>query len=461
MSLTRFDPAGPLRGTIVPPPDKSISHRAAIVAAMGEGETRVVDYLDAADTRSTLAAVASLGAGVDELGLSRAPGGIDLRIAGIGLRGPGSGPAAPAAPAGGDQEALAIDVGNAGTLLRILPGWLAGQGAGEWTLDGDESIRRRPIDRIVEPLSWMGARVACRDDRLPPLTVRGSLLIGIEYRLPVASAQVKSCLLIAGLLAQDPTSVVEPAPTRDHTERMLGAAGAEVASEPAGTALAIRGQLPARRVTVQPASRLELGDLAIPGDFSSAAFAIVASLLIPGSRVRVEGVGINPTRIGLLGVLTRMGAAIEVVETAAAGAEPRATITASHGPLAAARVSAGEVPLAIDELPLAALAGCFAEGETIVTGAEELRHKESDRIATVVDGLRGLGAEIEATDDGFAVRGTGGLRGGSLDAAGDHRLAMLGAIAGLASREGVEVRGFEAAAVSYPGLEGDLRALLG
>jgi 3-phosphoshikimate 1-carboxyvinyltransferase len=464
MAVTRFHPAGPLRGTITPPPDKSISHRVAIAAAMGEGETRVDGYLDAADTRSTLSAVASLGADIDELGPSRTPGAIGLRIAGVGLRGPGSaraGAAAIGAPGGGDGEALAIDVGNAGTLLRILPGWLAGQGAGEWTLDGDESVRRRPVDRIVEPLSWMGARVSCRDDRLPPLRVRGSLLIGIEYRLPVASAQVKSCLLVAGLLAQDATTIIESTPSRDHTERVLAAAGAEVSSEPLETPVTIHGALPARRVTVQPAARLELGDLAIPSDFSSAAFLIVASLLVSGSRVRLESVGINPTRIGLLGILTRMGAAIEVVETAAAGAEPRATITASHGPLKAARVSAGEVPLTIDELPLVALAGCFAEGETTVSGAEELRHKESDRIGTVVDGLRGLGAEIEATDDGFVVRGTGGLRGGTLDAAGDHRLAMLGAIAGFASREGVEVRGADAAAISYPGFVRDLEALVG
>jgi 3-phosphoshikimate 1-carboxyvinyltransferase len=464
VATARFDPAGPLRGTIAPPPDKSVSHRAAIVAAMGEGECRVDGYLDAADARSTLAALATLGADVEELGPSAAPGGIDLRIAGIGLRGPGAeraGPAAIGAPAGDGSKRVAIDVGNAGTLLRILPGWLAGQGAGEWTLDGDESIRRRPVDRIVEPLSWMGGRVSARDDRLPPLRVRGSLLIGIEYRLPVASAQVKSCLLLAGLLAQDATSVVEPTPTRDHTERMLRAAGAEVASEAEGTPVTIHGELPTRRITVEPASRLEPAKLAIPGDFSSAAFPLVAALLVPGSAVRMEGVGINPTRIGLLGILTRMGAAVEVVETAAAGAEPRATITARHGPLEATRVGGGEVPLAIDELPLVALAACFAEGETTVTGASELRHKEADRIATVVDGLRGLGADIEAADDGFAVRGTGGLSGGRLDAAGDHRLALMGAIAGLASPEGVEVQGFEATAVSYPSFERDLRALAG
>ena len=454
----RFGAAGPLRGSLAPPPDKSISHRAAIVAAIGEGETSVHGYLDAADTRSTLAAVRALGATVDERpaaeavdakiadDANNASSALELRIRGVGLRG---------------ARTAAIDVGNAGTLLRLLPGWLAGQPGGEWTLDGDRSIRGRPVDRVVEPLRLMGAELSAREDRLAPVTVRGARLRGIEYRLPVASAQVKSCLLLAGLLADGPTSVVERRPTRDHTERILRGAGATLRTENAGTAVTIRGELPAQRVTVEPAGRLEPEAIVVPGDFSSAAFPIVGALLVAGSNVRIERVGINPGRIGLLGILTRMGAAVEVIETAAAGREPMATIVARSGPLQGTRVGAGEVPLAIDELPLVALAACFAEGETVVTGAEELRHKESDRIATVVGGLRGLGAEIEATPDGFTIAGAGRLRGGVLDAAGDHRLAMLGAIAGLASDEGVEVAGFEAAAISYPGFGANLAALLG
>jgi 3-phosphoshikimate 1-carboxyvinyltransferase len=433
----RFAPAGALTGELRPPGDKSISHRAALVATMGEGETVVRGYLNAADTNSTLEAVRALGAEVERTGE-------ELRIGGVGLRG--------AAPA-------AIDVGNAGTLLRLLPGWLAGQPGGEWTLDGDESIRRRPVDRVVAPLRMMGARARARDDRLPPLEIEGAALRAVEYRLPVASAQVKSCVLFAGLVAEGSTSVIEQRPTRDHTERMLRAAGARVTTSPAGTPVTIRGELPAQRVEIAPAQGLEAGEITVPADFSSAAFWLTAAVLVPGSRVRLDQVGINPGRIGLLGILTRMGAAIEVIEGPAAGGEPVATLVARPGPLAATRVGAGEVPLAIDELPLVALLGCFAEGETIVSGAEELRHKESDRIATVVDGLRELGAEIEATEDGFAVRGTGGLRGGRIDAAGDHRLAMLGAIAGLASSDGVEVEGFEAAAVSYPGFAADLRRL--
>jgi 3-phosphoshikimate 1-carboxyvinyltransferase len=435
--MTRFDPAAGLRGTLTPPPDKSISHRAAIVAAMGEGAGRIDNYLDAADTRSTLDAVRAVGAEAEADGSA-------VTVRGAGLRG--------ARPA-------AIDVGNAGTLLRLMPGWLAGQPGGEWTLDGDESIRRRPVDRVAEPLRMMGAEVDARDGRLPPLTVSGSALRGIEYRMPVASAQVKSCVLLAGLLADGQTTVIEAKPTRDHTERMLRGAGASVRAEDAGTPVTVHGALPAQRITVEPADRLELGEITIPGDFSSAAFFIAAAAITGGSQIRIDGVGINPGRIGLLGVLTRMGAAIEVIETGAAGREPVATIVSRSGPLQGTRVSAGEVPLTIDELPLVALLGCFADGETVVAGAEELRHKESDRIATVVDGLRALGAEIEATDDGFGVSGGGQLRGGRLESHGDHRLAMLGAVAGLASEDGVDVAGFEAAAVSYPGFEADLRAL--
>lgn len=460
--MTRFAPSGPLRGALQPPPDKSISHRAAMLGAMGEGETEVRDYLDAADTRATLEAMRRLGAGVEEIaeaeprgGLGEKsvhetqkapnlnPGSLHLRIRGVGLRG---------------AEPAEIDVGNAGTLLRILPGWLAGQGAGSWVLDGDESIRHRPVDRVAEPLGLMGAGVECREGRLPPLRITGGDLHGIDYRLPVASAQVKSCLLIAGLLAEGATRVTEPATTRDHTERMLSAAGAQIESVDPRTTPFVGGG-PARRITVRRADRLEPGRIKVPGDFSSAAFMVVAAAIVRGSAVRLEGVGLNPTRVGLLGILNRMGAAVEVEESDVSGAEPSGTVVAHHSTLAGTRVHPEEVPVAIDELPLVALLGCFAEGRTMVSGAEELRHKESDRIASVVDGLRGVGAEIEATDDGFVVDGAGGLEGGALDSRGDHRLAMLGAIAGLASRQGVEVTGLEAAAVSYPGFSRDLAEL--
>jgi 3-phosphoshikimate 1-carboxyvinyltransferase len=440
--MTRFEPAAPLRGELHPPPDKSVSHRAALIGAMAEGPTRITGYLDSADTRATLRAVAAVGAEIRE-GEADDHGGLFVEVEGVGLRGP---------------RPAEIDVANAGTLLRLMPGWLAGQAQGEWTLDGDESIRRRPVDRIAEPLGRMGADVECREGRLPPLRVRGAPLRGIDYEMPVASAQVKSCLLLAGLLADGPTTVSEPYWTRDHTERLLAAAGAEIGRE-------------GGRITVAPTERLEAGDVPVPGDFSSAAFFLVGALIVPGSEVSLREVGINRARIGLLSIISRMGVemggahesdrAVTVEEIREPGPEPIARLNVRPAPLRGTEVTAEDVPAAIDELPLVALLGCFADGETVVGGAEELRAKESDRIAGIVEGLAGLGAEIEGRPDGFAVRGTGGLRGGTLDARGDHRLAMVGAVAGLASREGVDVRGFESVEVSYPGFERDLRALIG
>lgn len=431
MVATRFDPSGPLRGSLRPPPDKSISHRAALIAAMGEGETAVEGYLDAADTRSTLAAVRALGAGLE--GVEPASLAPTIRIRGVGLRG--------ARPA-------EIDVGNAGTLLRLLPGWLAGQETGEWRLDGDDSIRRRPVDRIVEPLRLMGADLSCREERFSPLGVCAAPLRGIDYELPVASAQVKSCLLLAGLSAEGETRVASALPSRDHTERMLAAAGAEIRHDGDG-------------VVVRAAERLEPARIAVPADFSSAAFFLVAGLLVPGSDVVLEGVGLNPTRCGLLAILERMGAELEVEPDGAHGGEPVGRIRVRPSELQATDVSGAEIPLAIDELPLVALAACFATGTTTIREAAELRRKESDRIETVAAALRALGGSAEESPDGLTVEGGGGLRGGNIDSHGDHRIAMLGAIAGLASSDGVGVENMEAAAVSYPGFEADLASLLG
>jgi 3-phosphoshikimate 1-carboxyvinyltransferase len=436
--MTRFDPSGPLGGWLRPPSDKSISHRAALIAAMGEGETHIYGYLRAADTLSSLAAVEALGAEVTiETGsdtgnrLLGAPG-LTVDVKGVGLPGAGSAP---------------IDVGNAGTLLRLLPGWLAGQD-GEWELDGDESIRRRPVDRVVKPLRQMGASLGAREDRLPPLRVHGAPLHGITYEMPIASAQVKSCLLFAGLLAEGETRVVESLPSRDHTERMLAAAGASV--ERSGEVVAVR-----------PTERLEPSRISVPADISSSAFFVVAASLIEGSEVLLEDVNVNPTRTGLLAILGRMGAAIEVEPQDERGGEPTARLTVRSAALAGTEVGGAEIPLAIDELPLVALAACFAEGTTTIRDAGELRRKESDRIATVTAALTALGGRVEPTEDGMVVEGTGGLRGGTVDSHGDHRIAMLGAVAGLASREGVEVAGMDAAAVSYPGFEADLASLLG
>jgi len=434
MSSARFDPSGPLRGSLRPPSDKSISHRAALIAAMGEGKTEIEFYLDAADTRSTLAAVAALGAKVTT---DRLPGTelLVVNVEGIGMRGP-------SAP-------VEIDVGNAGTLLRLLPGWLAGQERGSWTLDGDESIRRRPVDRVATPLSEMGARLTAREGHLPPLDIEGTDLHGITYEMPIASAQVKSCLIFAALLAEGETRIVEPLRSRDHTERMLEAAGASI-------------QRDGDAVVVGPAELLEpQSPLIVPADISSAAFFIVAASLITDSDVVLTTVNVNPTRTGLLRILERMGAEIAVEAEDEIGGEPIAILRIRSAPLQATDVGGAEVPLAIDELPLVALAACFAEGTTTIRDAEELRRKESDRIETVTAALRALGGKVEPTADGMVIEGTGGLRGGTIDSHGDHRIAMLGAVAGLASTEGVEVQGMDAAAVSYPGFEADLASLLG
>lgn len=441
MASRRFEPAGPLEGRLRAAPDKSISHRAALLAAMSDGSCEIGGYLDAADTRSTLAAVAALGA---EVATEPDPaGGLAVRVDGVGIAGPRSG--------------AELDAGNAGTLIRLISGWLAGQPGASFSIDGDDSIRRRPMGRVAEPLRRMGATIEAADGDRPPLRIEGAELSGIDYTLPVASAQVKSCVLLAGLSASGTTVVREPEMTRDHTERMLKAAGVPLRSEP-------RTALPTAPspaiVSVSRVERMQLPSMRVPGDLSSAAFHLVAAALVPGSHVVVDGVGLNPTRVGLLGIMNRMGARIEVEETGFEAGEPIGRISARGGKLGPTRVGGAEVPLAIDELPLVALLGCFADGETIVTGAEELRHKESDRIATVVDGLAGLGASIDALADGFVVKGSRGLEGGVIDAAGDHRIAMLGAVAGLASRSGVEVRGMEAAAISYPAFETDLGSLL-
>ena len=419
-----------MKGSVSPPADKSISHRAAILGAMAEGPTVISNYLESDDTRSTLTAVRELGAGVEITGSGRG----DLTVFGVGPDGPSS-------PA-------RIDVGNSGTLLRLLPGWLAGWKGGRWEIDGDESIRRRPVDRVALPLGRMGARVEATGDRFPPMVIEGIGLEGIDYELPVASAQVKSCLLLAGLRASGPTTIHEPSPTRDHTERMFGAVGLRLDRE--GSAL-----------TVWPSSGFSLESVVVPGDFSSAAFLMAAAVLVPGSEVRINAVGVNPTRTGFLSILSRMGASVEVVPGEPLGEEPVATLVVRHSELRGTEVGGAEVPLAIDELPLVALIAGFAEGETVIRDAAELRAKESDRVETVSKALTDLGIGAEPTPDGLVVHGGTRPVGGVIESGGDHRIAMLGAVAGLASRDGVEVEGFEAASVSYPGFERDLIGLAG
>ncbi len=417
--MTFVAPAVSLRGAVALPGDKSISHRAVLIGSICEGETVVRGFGSSADTLSTVRAMRALGVGIEEDGADV------LRVRGVGLRGL----RAPDGP---------IDCGNAGTLVRLLAGILAGQAWQQFELVGDESLSARPMGRIADPLTQMGAGVESADGRLP-LGIDGRPLRGIAYELPVASAQVKSCVLLAGLYAEGETTVLEPVRTRDHTERMLRAAGARVRTAPG-------------RIAVQPAERLELGEVTVPGDISSAAPLILAATLLPGSELIVTGVGVNPTRTGFLDVLERMGARIAVFNRRRVAEEPVADVEVTHSELVAAEIEPADVPRLVDELPLFVLAASMAHGTSRVRGAAELRAKETDRIAAVADGLRGLGAHVTARKDGFTVRGVPARpRGGRMSAAGDHRIAMLAAVAGLASRDGVEVQGAECVAVSFPG----------
>jgi 3-phosphoshikimate 1-carboxyvinyltransferase len=411
------EPAAALVGHLAVPGDKSISHRAVLIGALGEGETRVHGFGRSGDTQITVDAMRALGIEIEDVDDD------DLVVHGSGLRG---------------LRAGAVDCGNAGTLMRLLAGVLAGQ-AGQFTLTGDESLTLRPMERVATPLRRMGADVETTDGHAP-LVVRGSsALHGAEIEPEAASAQIKSAILLAGLNASGPTTVVERIPTRDHTERMLEAAGARVRRSSSS-------------VTVEPAGALRLEEVDVPGDFSSAAPLLVAAALVPGSDVTIHDLGVNPRRTGLLDVLERMGARVSLFERRRSGGEPVASVQVQTGELTATEIGADEVPGLVDELPLVALLACHARGETRVSGATELRVKESDRIEAVTDGLRALGARIHSRPDGWTVTGVPTrLRGGRVDARGDHRIAMLGAVAGLASREGVAIEGADTAAISFPG----------
>ncbi len=414
----KVEPATALEGHIGVPGDKSISHRALMIGAIADGETVIRGFGRSADTEATASALRALGVTVLDEDVDT------VRVEGVGLRGLRP----PSAP---------IDCGNSGTTIRLLAGLLAGQ-SGRFELTGDDSLRRRPVDRIAVPLAEMGAHAETVDGR-PPLVIEGGALQGIRYELPVASAQVKSCILHAGLYAEGRTIVVEPLPTRDHTEIMLTAAGARV----------LRRQ---SRVSLGPVERLHLGEVEVPGDFSAAAPFVVAATLLPGSTVTIHDVGLNPRRTGLLDVLERMGARITAFNRRRSGGEQVGDLEVQSAELTATTVRAEEVPRMIDELPLFALAAARAHGESRVEGARELRVKETDRIETVTTSLHGLGIRITTRDDGFGVRGVATRpKGGGMGSDGDHRIAMLGAVAGLVSREGVEVEGAEAVAVSFPG----------
>ena len=414
----KFEPAARIDGHIGVPGDKSISHRALLIGALTDGQTHVSHWGRSGDTESTLSVVRALGVQVDELDIDT------LVVHGVGLHGL----KAPAAP---------LDCGNAGTLARLLTGILAFQ-PGTFELTGDESLSRRPMERVAKPLAQMSATITTTEGHLP-LTVEGHELAGIDYTLPVASAQVKSAILLAGLGARAKVTVVEPTPVRDHTELMLEAAGVKVTRR-------------SNSVSLEAPESMSLPEVLVPGDISSAAPFLVAAALVPGSTLTVHDIGLNPRRAGLLDVLERMGARIGIHNKRRIAGELVGDVEIVGQPLVATRINAAEVPSMVDELPLIALLGAFAHGRTKVTGAEELRSKESDRIETVTEALKAIGVRIKALPDGFIVRGVPARpRGGTIDSHGDHRIAMLGAVAGIVSMEGVRVEGAECAAISFPG----------
>jgi 3-phosphoshikimate 1-carboxyvinyltransferase len=420
-------PGGPLRGTLAVPGDKSVSHRAVMLGAIAEGQTHISGFLDGEDTNATVAAFRELGVRIER------PSATEVVVQGVGLRGL----RAPERP---------LDLGNSGTSTRLLAGILSGQDF-ESTLTGDESLSKRPMRRVTEPLGQMGARIECTPAGTLPMCIRGgSKLRGIDYALPVASAQLKSALLLAGLYAEGRTCVTEPAITRDHTERMLAWFGCPV--ESADRRICIEGQ-PLRGRAVQ-----------VPGDISSAAFFMVAASLVPGSELTLTGVGINPTRSAVIDILNAMGAELEIGDPREVAGEPVADIRVRQRPLRGVRIPPALVPVAIDEFPAILVAAAFAEGETVLTDAAELRVKESDRIQSMADGLTVLGVRNETRSDGITVTG-GRPRGGTVDSRGDHRIAMAFAVAGLAASGPVRVRDCANVDTSFPGFPATLQSVGG
>lgn len=413
-------PGTPLRGRLRVPGDKSISHRAIMLGALAEGITHVRGFLEGEDTRATARVFQQLGVRIET------PSASERIVHGVGLHGlkPGAAP---------------LDCGNAGTGMRLLAGVLAAQPF-DSVLIGDASLSKRPMGRVIEPLSRMGARIDSEPGGLPPLRIRGGRrLAGIEYATPVASAQVKSALLLAGLYADGDTAVHEPDPTRDYTERMLAAFGWPIDFGPGHARLS-------------GGHRLHATDVDVPGDFSSAAFFLVAATVIPGSELTLEAVGMNPRRTGLLAVLRRMGADIREQHAREQGGEPVAELVVRHAPLRGIEVPEECVPDMIDEFPALFVAAACAEGTTVVRGAAELRVKESDRIAVMARGLRTLGIDVEEMPDGARIAG-GALRAGAVDSHGDHRVAMSFAVAAQRAAGPVSIDDVENVATSFPGFE--------
>lgn len=430
-----FAKASPLGGTVTVPGDKSISHRSLMLSALAVGESRVEGLLEGEDVLATAAAMRAMGADI-----ARGDDGA-WRIHGVGV-------------GGLLQPGQALDMGNSGTSTRLLMGLLASH-ALTATFIGDASLSKRPMGRVIDPLSLMGAEFTASPGGRLPLMLRGiSPAIPIEYRLPVASAQVKSAILLAGLNTPGITRVIEPIPTRDHSERMLSGFGAklDVEVDAAGT----------RIISIEGEAELKPQNIVVPGDPSSAAFPVVAALLVPGSRIVIQNIGLNATRAGLFGLLREMGGSIEVTNPRKAGGEPVGDLVISASALTGVEPDPARVPSMVDEFPIAFVAAAMAKGRSVFRGLEELRVKESDRISTMAEGLRLIGAEVEELEDGLIVEGRGGdpfPGGGPIATRLDHRIAMSFAVAGLVSEHGVTVDDMRPVATSFPGFIDLLQSL--
>ncbi|MGB7565803.1 MAG: 3-phosphoshikimate 1-carboxyvinyltransferase [Prochlorococcaceae cyanobacterium] len=421
-----------LRGSVRVPGDKSISHRALLFGAIAEGETRIEGLLPAEDPLSTAACLRAMGADVGPI-----VAGEPVLVRGVGLDGL-------------CEPETILDCGNSGTTMRLLLGLLAGRSGRHFVLTGDDSLRRRPMARVATPLAAMGATIAGRcGGNYAPLAILGRQLHGAMVTTPVASAQVKSALLLAALTAEGATTVIEPARSRDHSERMLRAFGADLEVGGEGD----------RTVIVRPGGVLRGQQVVVPGDISSAAFWLVAGAITPGAQLTVENVGLNPTRTGILEVLEQMGAAIEIINPREMAGEPVGDLRVSHGPLKAFAIAGDLIPRLVDEIPVLAVAACVAEGVSTIRGAEELRVKETDRLAVMARQLGAMGAQLEEHPDGLTITGGVALRGAEVDSETDHRVAMSLAVAAQIASGTTRLRRSGAAAVSYPGFWDDLARL--
>ena len=423
--IERISPPRRIAGSVTLPGDKSISHRYALLGALAEGATSISNFATGADCHSSLGAVRALGIGVEEDGTS-------VTIHGKGLEGLA-------------EPASSIDAGNSGSTIRMLSGILAGQ-AFPSCIHGDESLSRRPMERIMRPLTGMGASITAREGRFPPLEIRGGNLRPIDYILPVASAQVKSCVLLAGLYADGTTSVREPMPTRDHTEIALREFGADLTVHQG-------------RISVSGRPRLVARELAVPSDLSSAAFFLVAASLVPGSELVIHGVGLNPTRSRLLDFLAGMGADIRVLEIHQAGGELVGDLAVRSRLVRGGIIEKELTAALIDEIPVLAVLGAVSEEGLTVRDAAELRVKETDRIATVAENFKRMGIRVELAPDGMVIPGRQKFRASTLDSFGDHRIAMAFSVAALLAEGESEIEGAEAASVSFPEFFSTLRAI--